>query len=150
MVAFRGRPSHVAGAALVLALATACGPADDEDLPPVTRNQVIGHWKGDCAGTGATLDLAADGTVSATKFLVHTNGIENEPQRVDGAGEWYLFKGVEGVTPQTLDLKLGNRIQSLDYVRDGSELRLRLIVDPDAGLDCNFEKAGRRPAQPTS
>lgn len=110
--------------------------------PPVTRDQVTGRWKGDCAGTGATLDIVADGTFSARKFLANVEGIENEPRRVDGTGPWSLSEGVEGVTPQTLRLNLYHRIYALHFVRDGSELRLRVIIDPDAGLDCNFEKTG--------
>lgn len=158
MVALSGRRPHMAGPApilapvlaLALALTTACGPTPDEDLPPVTRNQVTGHWKGDCAGKEAMLDIAEDGTFAVKGFLAHADGVENEPRRIDGTGPWYLFEGVENVTPQTLDLKLNNRVYALRYVRDGNELALSIVVDPDAGLDCNFEKTVRRPAQPTS
>lgn len=150
MVALRGRPSHLVGAALVLALATACGPAVDEDRPPVTKGQVTGLWKGDCGGTEATVDFAADGTFTAKKFLANVDGIENQPRRVDGTGPWYLSEGIKGTTPQTVRLNLHHRIYALNFVGDGGDLGLRVIIDPDAGLDCNFEKTGRRPAQPTS
>jgi hypothetical protein len=134
----RVRTASALCAAAVALLAGACGGAP-KALPAVTEAEVVGDWSGDC---GSALTVKADHTFTVRDFPVDYSLATGAVQRVAAAhGTWYLFAGVKGVAPQTLDLKFGESFHDLDFVRSGDALALRTALgDPDDNRWCRFSR----------
>ncbi|MES4901124.1 MULTISPECIES: hypothetical protein [unclassified Streptomyces] len=122
------RRPWVACAALTLPLVAACGAPADPYTGTVTERQLVGHWNGDC---GATIDVAEDGTFRFDRFAYEFVDHGRDFRRLSGGGEWFLYEGVDGDAPESLDLKHKKALYGLEFVprrgrgRPGAEVRHR-------------------------
>jgi hypothetical protein len=137
----RVRTGSALCAAAVTLLSGACGGAPKAP-PAATEAEVVGHWSGDC---GSALTVEADHTFTVQDFPVDYSVATGAVQRLAaGHGTWYLFAGVKGVAPQTLDLEFGDDFHDLDFVRSGDSTALRTALgDPDDNRWCQFSRCSR-------
>ncbi|MEV0185304.1 hypothetical protein AB0I54_39440 [Streptomyces sp. NPDC050625] len=110
----------------------------------MTAADVLGHWTSDC---GSTLTVEPDRTFTVPNFPVDFELDSGDPKRLaSGHGTRYLYPGVKGSIPQTLDLEIGNEFYDLDYVRKGDSIALSTVLGaPNNNQWCVFTRRSRTP-----
>ncbi|MGW2473444.1 hypothetical protein [Streptomyces sp. NPDC001665] len=98
--------------AAVVATATGCGDQPDTGAP-ASSDALLGHWRSDC---GATLDVAEGGRFTFADFPSGQG--PHDKRRLNGSGEWYLYRGGKGALPASLDLTFKGKTLSLYFVND--------------------------------
>lgn len=104
-----GRTGLIVAVAALAAAVTGCAD-QQEAAAPASSAALIGHWKGDC---GATLDVRKGGRFSFTDFPSGQG--PHDRRRLNGSGEWYLYRGGKGALPASLDLTYEKNTLSLYF-----------------------------------